>query len=61
MTAPQEDRFWVLIGKACAIFGLVVTALLVAYALTQLYQADQSYVHDTTPLQAPDTAKKVTK
>lgn len=53
-----DDTFFAWIGKAMTVFALCVVAVLVAYALQALYQADQSYQHDTTPLLAPDTVRK---
>ena len=49
----EDDRFFTWIGKAFALLSFVVVGLLVGYALSELYRADQSYQHDTTPLQAP--------
>lgn len=60
MTHP-DDRFFTWIGKAMSVFGLLVVAALVGYALTELYRADQSYQYDTTPLAAPDTTPRKPK
>lgn len=54
----MEDRFFAWIGKAMTVFALLVVAVLVAYALQDLYHADQSYQYDDTPLLAPDTVRK---
>lgn len=58
MTHPSDDKFFTWIGKTMSVFGLVVVALLVGYSLKRLYEADQSYLHDDTPLLAPDTTRK---
>lgn len=57
----SEDRFFVGMGKAWAVFCSLVVVVLVAYALTQLYRADQSYLHDDTPLAAPDSTPRKAK
>lgn len=57
----SEDRFFVLIGKLMSVFGLLVVAILVGYALAQLYHVDQSYLNDSTPLLAPDSTPRKAK
>lgn len=57
----MDDRFFTWIGKAMTVFALCVVAVLVGYALQELYRADQSYQYDDTPLLAPDTVRKAVK
>jgi hypothetical protein len=57
----DNDRFFTLIGKAMMVFALLVVMALVGYSLKRLYEADQSYLHDDTPLLAPDTTRKAVK
>ena len=52
----HEDRLFIWIGKAMSVFGLVVVALLVAYALNDLHEADLASAEPTFVL-APDTLK----
>lgn len=56
----EDDRFFRAMGKIVCVYSFLVVMVLVGYALVQLYQADQSYLYDATPLLAPDsTGKKV--
>jgi hypothetical protein len=56
MTA-HEDKLFIWIGKAMSVFGLCVVALLVAYALNDLHEADLASAEPTFVL-PPDTAKR---
>jgi len=57
----MTDRFFEWVGKAMTVAALLIVFILVGYSLKRLYQADQSYLHDDTPLLAPDTARKAVK
>ena len=55
-----DDRFFAWIGKAMSVFALLVVALLVAYALHELYVADVEIAQPTFTM-APDTGRKAVK
>ena len=58
MTHP-EDKFFTWIGKAMSVFGLLVVAALVAYALAELYRADQGSAEPTFTVAPDSTPRKV--